>query len=156
MSDVNKNNLNNSPSLTVLTNIQTASPKSISKSLSKGIDDNDETPKPGSTIIPLTSSYDDLVEHKRTLYTCYSSRAITMYNVSSMKDHMGSTPNMLTLSKSTRNYKMSRSCSGEDKSIISNVSASSQNIATINSTSLTKIKSSFKDKIFGNSFEKKY
>ncbi len=151
MSDTNKNNT----SLTVLTSVQTASPKSFTKSLSKGIDD-DDIQKPERTFIPLTSSYDDLVDHKRTLYTCYSNRAITMFNVSStMKDYTGSIPNIYTMNKS-RTQKMSRSCSGEDKSLLSNISASTQNISTVNSTSLTKIKSSFKDKIFGKLFDKSF
>jgi len=96
------------------------------------------------------TSFDDLIDHRKTLFSCYSSRAITMYNVSSnLKDYSGSTPNMFSLNKTVKTEKMSRSCSGE-KSILSNVSASSQNIS-INSTSMPKIKS-FKDKIF--SFKK--
>ena len=148
-SDKNKRN----SSLSVLTSTQ-SKPALLSKSLSKGMDENDDTSsKPTVTTIPLMTSYDDLVDHRKTLYTCYSSRAVVMYNVpSNIKDHTGSTPNMYTLTKSTKNQKMSRSCSGEDKSIMSNISASSQNIATVNSTSMTKLKASFKDRLFGNSF----
>ncbi|ORX77818.1 hypothetical protein BCR32DRAFT_247627 [Anaeromyces robustus] len=148
-------------SLSILTgsNTQTLHKETLSKSksLSKGLE-YDEQDKDGNgnnnKKIPNSrslASYDDLTDHKRTLYTCYSSRAITMYNVSSsLKDHTGSTPSMFTLNKTVKTQKMSRSCSGENRSINSNFSASSQNILINNTTtsgSLPKVKT-FKDKIF--------
>jgi len=140
-------------SLSILTNTQVGqSPKLVYKSLSRGLNDreNEGNLKPISNSRSYMTSFDDLIDHKKTLFTCYSSRAITMYNVSSnLKDYSGSTPNMFSLNKNIKTEKMSRSCSGE-KSILSNVSASSQTIST-NSTSMPRIKS-FKDKIF--SFKK--
>ncbi|OUM60387.1 hypothetical protein PIROE2DRAFT_63180 [Piromyces sp. E2] len=78
-------------SLTVLTGTPIQSKNVLSKSLARGLDE-ETCNKPLTTKRQYTTSFDDLVDHRKTLYTCYSSRAVTMYNVSSnLKDHTGST-----------------------------------------------------------------
>lgn len=92
------------------------------------------------------TSLDDLSEPRRSLYSCYSSKAINVYDNSSQKEYSGSIPNFLTYSRTIKNNKMSRSCSGEEKSIRSNCSGSSQTVHG-NLSSSTKLKS-IKEKIF--------
>ncbi|ORX46365.1 ras GEF [Piromyces finnis] len=134
-------------SLSILTGLPLQKQNSYTKSLTKGMGDDINGNKNLITSRQYMTSVDDLVNHRRSLYTCYSNRAITMYNVNTnLKDYTGSTPNMFTLNKSIRTQKMTRSCSGEDKSLTCNVSASLQTISN-NSVSSPKIKS-FKDKIF--------
>jgi len=141
------NNLSKSKdsSLSILTVTPIQNQNQLSKSLARGLDD-DSSIKPLTSTRQYTTSCDDLVEHRKTLYTCYSSKAITMYNVSSnLKDYTGSTASMFTLNKSVRTQKISRSSSGEDK-YINGISASTQNMN--NSTPSPKVRS-FKDKLFG-------
>jgi len=133
-------------SLTILTNTNNSNTefKSLSKNLNEN--ENENYGKQISSSRSYMTSFDDLIDYRRTLLSCYSSRAITMYNVSTnLKDYSGSTPSMFSLNKTVTTQKISRSCSGE-KSLLGNISSSSQTILT-NSTSLPKIKS-FKDKLF--------
>ena len=128
------------PSLSILTG--TPINNQLSISLARGLNEDENYIKSLSNSRQYTSSFDDLVDHRKSLYACYSNKAITMYNVSTnLKDYTGSTASMFSLNKSVRTQKITNKGNREEKSVNSNVTNNPSNISS------PKIKT-FKNKIF--------